>query len=40
MSEQETTVIYTTISITAPVSGVIIGGIIVTALGGYNTVKA
>ena len=32
-----TTVLYTVICITGPISGVIIGGIVTTAFGGYNT---
>lgn len=36
----EAAIFFTTASITAPISGVIIGGIVTTAFGGYNTVAA
>lgn len=31
---------FSATSLTAPVSGVIVGGIIITKMGGYNSVKA
>jgi len=31
---------FSTVSLTAPVSGVIVGGIVTSAFGGYNTKKA
>jgi len=36
----EAAVFFTTTSITAPIFGVIIGGIVTTSLGGYNTIRA
>jgi len=41
MHQEKTTVsiYFSTVSLTAPVSGVIIGGIVTTAFGGYNTKK-
>jgi len=40
LEPDEAAIFYATTSITGPVSGVIIGGIITTAFGGYNTVAA
>ena len=40
LSEDEAAIFYTTTSITAPISGVIVGGVVTTYLGGYNTIKA
>lgn len=40
LTEDQAAVFYTTTSITAPIAGVIIGGIVTSALGGYNTYKA
>jgi hypothetical protein len=40
MSEDDAALFYTTTSITGPISGVIIGGVVTTYFGGYNTVKS
>jgi sugar phosphate permease len=36
LSPNQAAIFFTTMSITAPISGVIIGGIITSQLGGYN----
>lgn len=40
LSEDQAAILYTTTSITGPVGGVIMGGIITTYFGGYNTYKS
>lgn len=40
LTPEQATIFYTTTSITAPIAGVIVGGIITTALGGYNTASS
>jgi len=40
LNEDQAAIFYTTISITAPIFGVIIGGVITTWFGGYNTTNA
>lgn len=40
LQEDEAAVVYTTTSITGPIGGVIVGGVITTYFGGYNTYKA
>jgi sugar phosphate permease len=40
LSEDEAAIFYTTTSITGPIAGVIVGGIITTYFGGYNTYKS
>lgn len=36
----EAAIFFTSVSITGPILGVIIGGIVTTAFGGYNTTRA
>ena len=38
LSEDKAAVFYTTTSITGPIAGVILGGIVTSYFGGYNTV--
>ena len=40
VSEDQAAIFYTTVSITGPIAGVIMGGVVTTYFGGYNTYKS